>query len=645
VPHPTATPEHTEPVSLRRRLPVGAEFIDGRTHFRVWAPAVDTVDVVLVSGQQIRLLPEGQGYFSGSAGAKPGDRYLLKLGNAEQLYPDPCSRLQPEGPHKASQIVDPLAYRWRDAGWPGVALKGQVIYELHTGTFTPEGTWTAAATQLPELRRLGVTVIELMPVAEFDGRFGWGYDGVDLFAPSHLYGTPDDLRRFVDTAHVNGLGVILDVVYNHLGPAGNYLRAFAPAYFTNRYDNEWGDAINFDGDDSAPVREFFLANAAYWIDEFHFDGLRLDATQQIYDSSSRHIVTEIGEAVRRHAQRRQTMVIAENEAQDTRLVQPAAAGGHGLDAVWNDDFHHSAMVALHGRAEAYYSDTRGEAQELISAAKYGYLFQGQWYGWQQKARGTPAFGVPPAAFVTYLQNHDQIANSACGRRGHEVTSAGKWRAMTALMLLAPGTPMLFQGQEFSATAPFLYFADFDDALNAAVRKGRAEFLTQFPSVKDYVKHASLADPSDPATFHRCKLNFEERETNAAAYRLHQDLLRLRRETAAFSGQRPSALDGAVLSPFAFVLRFFDSPAGDDRILVVNLGPDVRRPSFAEPLLAPPQERSWHVEWSSEDPRYGGCGTPDVQPGGPWHIPAECALVFAPGEAISLPTAPVRRRTA
>jgi maltooligosyltrehalose trehalohydrolase len=631
-------------VFVRRRLPIGAEFIAGQTHFRVWAPAAGRLDVVL-SGTSVRMTPEGNGYFSARADAGPGDRYLFRIDRSEQLYPDPCSRSQPEGPHKASEIVDPLAYEWRDHAWPGAALNGQIIYELHTGTFTRDGTWESAANQLPELSRLGVTLVELMPVAEFDGRFGWGYDGVDLFAPSHLYGTPDALRQFVDTAHMNGIGVLLDVVYNHLGPAGNNLRAFSAAYFTDRYDNEWGEAINFDGDDSGPVREFFLANAGYWIDEFHFDGLRLDATQQIFDASPRHIVTEIGEAVRRRGGRRQTIVIAENEAQDTRLVRQVTSGGHGLDAVWNDDFHHSATVALHGRAEAYYHDTRGAVQELISAAKYGYLFQGQWYEWQQKPRGTPTFGLPPATFVTYLQNHDQIANSACGRRGHELTSPGKWRAMTALMLLLPGTPMLFQGQEFSSSAPFLYFADFDDEVNAAVRKGRTEFLTQFPSVKDFATRAALPNPSDPVTFDRCKLNFDERETHAPAYCLHEDLLRLRRETRAFSAQRASAVDGAVLSQFAFVIRFFEPTADGDRILVVNLARDVPGPSFAEPLLAPPYNRSWHMEWSSEDPRYGGCGTADIRPGASWYIPAECALVFAPGEPASVPSPPLRRRTA
>jgi maltooligosyltrehalose trehalohydrolase len=263
---------------------------------------------------------------------------------------------------------------------------------------------------------VGVTVLEVMPVAEFPGRFGWGYDGVDWFAPTRLYGTPDDFRAFVDRAHALGLGVILDVVYNHLGPDGNFLGRFSPDYFTDRYTTDWGAAINYDGDNAGPVRDFVTANAAYWIDEFHLDGLRLDATQNIYDASDRHILADIGAAARRAAGRRSVILVNENEQQKTRLVRPVDQGGYGLDMLWNDDFHHSGMVALTGRREAYYTDYRGTPQEFVSMAKYGYLYQGQWYKWQQKRRGTPAFGLPPAAFVTFVQNHDQVANSARGVR-------------------------------------------------------------------------------------------------------------------------------------------------------------------------------------------------------------------------------------
>jgi len=395
-----------------------------------------------------------------------------------------------------------------------------------------------------------------------------------------------------------------------------------------------------------PVREFFVANAAYWIEEFHLDGLRLDATQQIFDASPEHIVAAIGRVAREAAGSRSIVLVAENEPQHTRLVRSPESGGYALDALWNDDLHHAAVVAVTGRAEAYYSDTRGEPQELISAAKYGYLFQGQHYDWQRQPRGTPAWGIPPAAFVTFLQNHDQVANSARGLRVHQLTSPGRWRAMTALFLLMPGTPMLFQGQEFAASSPFLYFADFDGDLAAAVRTGRGEFLCQFPSVAMLERHGGvLADPGDPATFERCRLDFSERETQAEAYALHIDLLRMRREDAAFAAQRAGGVDGAVLSSSALALRFFTPDHLDDRVIVVNLGSDLTRGSFAEPLLAPPPDHDWSVRWSSEDPKYGGGGTRDPWPDGCWAIAAESTLVLGPGPKRPRSPMPVVRRTA
>jgi maltooligosyltrehalose trehalohydrolase len=630
----------------QRRLPIGAEPIDReRTHFRVWAPRARAAHVV-VNGRPTSLDAEPAGYFAATAEGRIGDRYQFKLDHTDRLFPDPASRFQPDGPDGPSEIVDPHTFRWTDQAWTGATLRGAVVYEMHVGTFTRAGTFAAAARELSELTRVGITIVEMMPVADFAGRFGWGYDGVDLFAPAHQYGTPDDLRHFVDAAHGCGVAVILDVVYNHLGPVGNYLREFSSSYFTDRYDNEWGDAINFDGPDAGPVREFFAANAAYWIEEFHLDGLRLDATQQIFDGSSQHVIALLAARAREAAGSRSIVIVAENEPQDTRLVRPVAAGGYGVDAVWNDDFHHSATVALTGRSEAYYGDTRGEPQELISAAKYGYLFQGQHYDWQRKARGTATWDLPPTAFVTFLQNHDQVANSARGLRGHQLTSPGKWRAMTALLLLMPGTPMLFQGQEFSASSPFLYFADFGGDLGDAVRRGRSEFLHQFPSVADLEQRGGVvADPRDRATFERCILDFSERQTHAGAYALHSDLLRLRREELAFCAPQPDAVDGAVLSPAALLLRFFTPGHRDDRLLIVNLGPDLIRPSFAEPLIAPPGDADWTLRWSSEDPHYCGNGTPEMWPDGCWRIASESAVVLSPGPKRSRRPLPLVRRTA
>jgi maltooligosyltrehalose trehalohydrolase len=645
----SSSASQASPRPATRRFPIGAEYLEhGQTDVRVWAPAAARVDVVVESGATTSLQREDGGYFRGLIDAEPGARYRFRLDAADQLLPDPVSRFQPEGPHGPSEIIDPRAFAWTDDAWTGARREGQVVYEMHIGTFTCGGTWASAIAELKELARLGITIIEVMPVADFDGRFGWGYDGVNLFAPSHLYGRPDDMRRFVDAAHSNGIAVILDVVYNHFGPVGNYLNLFSPAYFTDTYENEWGDAINFDGPDAQPVREFFETNARYWIEEFHLDGLRLDATQQIFDRSAENILAVVGRAAREAAGKRWVVLIAENEPQDTRLVRPIDEGGYALDALWNDDFHHSAMVALTGRGEAYYTDTRGGPQEFISAAKYGYLFQGQHYDWQQQPRGTPGWGLPPAAFVTYLQNHDQIANSARGLRGHQLTSPGRWRAMTALLLLLPQTPMLFQGQEFAASSPFLYFADFEPDLAAAVKKGRSEFLTQFRSVADYEKRATLDDPGDPATFERCKLDFREREMHAQAYALHADLLRLRREAAVFREPRcggPGGIDGAVLSPSAFALRFFTPDHSDDHLLVVNLGADLLRSSFAEPLLAPPERADWMLLWSSEDPAYGGGGTPEIFPDERWRLPGESALVLTPGPRRRHRPWPKVRRTA
>ncbi len=622
-----------------RRYPVGAEIIEGHegAHLRVWAPARRRVDVVCVDagGLLESLSPEGDGHFSGTVprlGA--GVRYAFVLDGEARQLPDPASRFQPEGPHGPSQVIDPRRFRWTDRSWRGVGSRHAVVYELHVGTFTPEGTFAAAVSRLDHLRELGVTVIELMPLHEFPGRFGWGYDGVDLWAPSHLYGEPDDLRRFVDEAHGRGLGVILDVVYNHVGPDGNYLEAFSPHYFTCRYPNEWGKALDFDGESAAPVREFFVENAGYWIDEYHLDGLRLDATQSIFDSSPEHVLAAIGRRVRAAAGGRETFVVAENEPQDARLVRAPAEGGYGLDALWNDDFHHAARVALTGDTEAYYTDYAGTPQEIISAVRWGYLYQGQRYRWQKKARGTASLDRPAEAFVLYLENHDQIANSARGARMGGLASPGQVRAMTAVLLLAPGTPMLFQGQEFASSRPFLYFADHADDLGAAVARGRAEFLRQFPSLAAPAAQASLAVPSALSTFAACKLDWSELERHSETLRLHRDLLRLRREDAAFRHQRSDRVAGAVLAAEAFALRYFE-PSGD-RLLLVNLGTDRRLPILPEPLLAPPAGAAWSIVWSSEDLAYGGRGVAPLESDDGWLLPARSAMVLAPEESPSAP---------
>ena len=611
---------------MTRRYPVGAEVSPhGGTHFRVWAPKSNRVEVV-IENHAIGLAREPDGYFSGAVPrAAHGDRYKFRLDGGDS-FPDPVSRFQPEGPHGPSQIVDPSRFPWSDAAWQGCRLERQVIYEMHLGTFTPEGTWKAARRQLPELAAAGITVVELMPLADFPGRFGWGYDGVNWFAPAHIYGDPDDARRFIDDAHRAGLGVALDVVYNHFGPDGNYLRQFAGDYFSERYDNDWGEALNFDGENAAPMRELVVTNAACWADEYHIDGLRLDATHQIFDASPENIMTALANSFRNAGRGRKSFVVAESESQESRLARSVTQGGVGLDGLWNDDFHHTAQVAVTGRHEAYYTDYQGKPQELVSTVKYGYLFQGQRYTWQYKQRGSPAWGLHPWQFVTFLQNHDQIANSGRGQRLHLLTSPARYRAITALLLLAPGTPMLFQGQEFAASAPFLFFADHQDQLRSVVREGRIQFLSQFPSLAQPEARSLLADPGDPATFQQCKLDFRERHTHAPIYQLHKDLLRLRRDDPGLRGR----VDGAVLAGEAFLLRFFGE-AGDDRLLLMNLGPDLSLEPAPEPLLAPPENTVWSLQWSSEDPAYGGGGTPQPHGAADWRLPGHAALLLRPKE--------------
>jgi maltooligosyltrehalose trehalohydrolase len=618
------------PGVYNRRFPVGAEPAPGGVYFRVWAPHAKRVELFIGADDWSapeELKPEGQGYFSGFiSGCAAGDLYRFRVDGQEQLLPDPASRFQPDGPFGPSMVVDASQFVWHDADWSGVGLGNQVIYEMHIGTFSLEGTWQAASRQLAELRRLGVTVLEVMPVNDFCGSFGWGYDGVNFFAPTRLYGAPDDLRLFVDQAHGAGLAVILDVVYNHAGPTGNFLKDFSRDYFTDRYENEWGEAINFDGPNSAAVREFFLSNARYWISEFHLDGLRLDATQALFDASEKHILSELVQTVRQAAAPKSTIVIGENEPQDSKLMRPVDDQGYGLDGLWNDDFHHSAMVALTGHNEAYYTDYFGNPQEFISGAKRGYLYQGQYYRWQKKRRGASTMGIKPAAFINYLQNHDQVANSGRGWRVHRMADPGVYRALTAIFLLSPQTPMLFQGQEFAASTPFAYFADHGGKLAEKVKRGRREFLHQFPSLAAEAMQPELPDPTDAQVFASCKLDFSERSRHHEIYALHQDLLRLRRTDLAFNSQEEGALDGAVLGVRAWLLRFF-APNGKDRLLVINLGIDTMLSAVPEPLLAPPLGTIWQVLWSSENPRYGGTGALPLENENGWLIIGKSAVVL------------------
>lgn len=526
-------------------------------------------------------------------------------------------------------VVDDDAFEWTDTAWRGARIEGQVIYELHIGAFTPDGTFDAAARKLGYLRDLGVTMLEIMPLAECPGRFNWGYDGVQLFAPYHVYGDYDALKRFVDRAHAHGLAVILDVVYNHLGPDGNYLRCFSERYFSTRYKTDWGEALNFDDEDAHGARDFVVHNARHWIGAFHLDGFRLDATQSIFDASERHIIAQLVDEARACARPRDIVVVAENEPQCGEHLLSPAQGGFGLDAMWNDDFHHSAKVALTGSRDGYFNDYTGRAQEFLSCIRHGFLYQGQWYDWQRRPRGSLVRGLPPASFVIFIQNHDQVGNTFIGDRVHVTTAPARYRALTALMLLTPQTPMLFMGQEFASSSRFMFFADHHEDLGRLVHEGRRKFLRQFRAYADAPAQALFADPRADATFMDSKLDWSEARLNAHAVLFHRELLRLRADDPVLSLQRREALEGATLTEYALVLRWFDEVHGD-RVLLLNLGRESALAPASEPLLAPRRHCVWRLRWSSEDPRYGGFGriTPVEQDGrGPWRLPGQCAVLL------------------
>jgi len=600
-----------------RKMPIGAEIIQDAVHFRIWAPKCKSIEVLIDGRGRSSLKSEKNGYFSGAFEEIREDDLYKFVVDGGDAFPDPASRCQPQGPHGPSQIINPNKFNWTDHEWKGITEKDQVIlYEFHVGTFTEEGTWQAAAEKLPYLRGLGVTLLEMMPIAEFPGKFNWGYDGVDLFAPTRNYGTPDDLRSFINEAHHLGLGVILDVVYNHFGPSGNYLYQYSDFYLTEE-EGDWGKTINFDGEHCKPVREFFIENAGYWIDEYHFDGLRLDACHAIHDRSSPHIFLEICKKVKEKGGGRSTYVSAENEKQESIFVFSEDQGGYQLDAVWNEDFHHSAYVRLTGRKEAYFSDYCGRSQEFLSSAKFNFLYQGQWYPWQQQCRGTPAIGVPAYHFINFLENHDQVANTGNAQRLHSLSQPKAYRAMTTLWLLSPQIPLFFQGQEFASSPHFHYFCDHEQELAGCVDKGRLEFLSQFVSMHDPNVIDRIPLPHEERAFRLSKLKWQEKENHGEILQFHKDLIQLRKRDPVFHHLKEAKIEGSVLTDDVFLLRYF-SPYGE-RLLLVNFGVDYLIEPASDPLLAPSLDRVWTIRWSSEFPEYGGSGFRQVTPKGSWTI--------------------------
>lgn len=528
---------------MNRQSTLGAWPTNSGTRFRVWAPLAHTIEAVGEGSKRFALEKRADGTFGGvSASFRAGDRYAYLI-DGEGPYPDPASRSQPEGVHGPSEIIDPARFAWSDASWRGIARGELILYELHVGTFTPEGTFAGVASKLDHLVRLGVNAIELMPVAEFAGRRNWGYDGVDLFAPSRCYGTPDDLRRLVDCAHRMGLAVLIDVVYNHFGPSGNYLGRFSPYYISESHRTPWGAAVNLDGSGSAMVREFLIQNALCWIDEYHCDGLRLDATHALIDDSPTHFLAELGAQVHDSSRGRHIHLIAEDHRNLAVMLRPRSALGWGLDGVWSDDFHHQVRRLLAGDADGVYQDFHGTVADLVTTLNDGWLFRGEYSNYRGRNRGTDPAGIDRRKFVFFIQNHDRIGNRALGDRLNQQIDVSAYRAATMLLMCVPETPLLFMGQEWAAQTRFLFFTDHDEELGRQVREGRRREFRHYAAFQDPHILEQILDPQDAQTFLRSKLDWSEleREDCAAMFRLNRALIALRRTELNRAGRKCVAI--------------------------------------------------------------------------------------------------------
>ncbi len=584
---------------LSRLRPQGADLTAGGVRYRIWAPERRQVEARILPGdggkmRTMMLTRDEEGYHAAlDAAGMAGDRYQYVV-DGDGPFPDPASRFQPEGVHGVSEVTDPHAYAWGDSGWRRPPLRDLVVYELHIGTFTPEGTFAAAIKKLPCLCDLGIKALQIMPVADFPGTRNWGYDGVSLFAPARCYGRPDELKALVDAAHALGLAVALDVVYNHLGADGNYLGVYSRFYFNDDVHTTWGAALNFDGLRHAVVREYFLSNAEYWLDEFHFDGLRLDATHAILDTSSPHLLAEIAQAV--HA--RGAFVIAEDERNLATVITP---DGLGMDAVYADDFCHSIQVALGDRS--YQADFTGSAEELAGELLQGWHYRGQLSMHQGLPRGSEAGHLPPEKFLLCISNHDQVGNRAFGERLHQLTTPEAYRAASALLLLAPATPMLFMGQEWGAKAPFLYFTNHHDELGRLVTEGRRREFARFPEFRDPETALTIPDPQSFETFTRSKLDWDERlrSPHRELLALYRECLRLRAGEPAL---RPAGREGwEVTDAGAVMLRY----GGRDREWLV-----MAHLASASAAVALPEGR-WQILLSTNEPRFGGSESVSFDP--------------------------------
>jgi len=609
----------TAPFTLRR----GATVLpDGGVRFELWAPRARSVAVQLTTGTRALEYPldaQGGGVFAAViADAGAGARYSYRLDGGPNR-PDPVSRLQPAGVHGPSEVVDPSAYAWTETDWKGPAMADLAIYELHVGTFTEAGTFAGVVDRLPYLRDLGITALELMPVAEFPGARNWGYDGVHPYAPHHAYGGPAGLRALVDAAHQQGLAVILDVVYNHLGPEGNYLADFGP-YFTDCYRTPWGPALNFDGPDSDEVRRYVVDNACYWISEYHVDGLRLDAVHAIFDFGARHILEELASAARAAgaAQQRRVIVIAESALNDPRVVRAPARGGWGMDGQWNDDFHHAVHVALTGERDGYYADYDGAAA-VAKALQDRFVLDGSYSPFRRRHHGAPAGDVPEDRFVVAVQTHDQVGNRARGERLSALVSFPALKLAAAAMLVSPYVPLLFMGEEYGETRPFLYFVSHGDPqLVEAVREGRRREFADF----DW--QGALPEPDSPETFAASRLSWALDGSSARAVSaLYRDLLALRRSEPALRPGAATVRVGGDAGSGLVTLALMP-PGGAELFAALNL--------TAAAADAVPPAAGWTIRLSTEDPRYGGSGVPRPDPSGALPLAPWSAVVLQAGTA-------------
>lgn len=584
---------------------LGAVRRDRAVGFRVWAPGRTIVELVLdpdgAAPRRERLAPSADGTFTGTFDdVAVGDLYAYVL-DGDGPYPDPCSRFQPHGVHRPSAVIDPAAFQWFDDGWTGVPLERAVIYELHVGTFTPAGTFAGVAERLPYLAELGVTLVELMPVADFPGARNWGYDGVSLFAPCRQYGTPDDLRRLVDAAHRLGLGVLLDVVYNHFGPDGAYGTVFSPFYRSSRHESPWGPAINLDGEQSAPVRGFFIENALHWLHEYHVDGLRLDATHALADESTPHFLAELAARVGESVTGRTVLLMAEDDRNLATIVRPPEDGGWGLDAVWADDFHHHVRRRVAGDSDGYYQDYTGAIADLATTLRQGWFYCGQHSDYAGGPRGTDPAGVPVARMVICVQNHDQIGNRPFGTRLNHQIEPAMYRALSALLLFAPETPLLFMGQEWAASVPFLFFTDHHPGLGRLVTEGRRKEFSRFAAFADEAVRARIPDPQADATFEASRLRWDEcaRAPHAGTLALYRALLGLRRTEPAL--QAHSRFDAVPLDESGLALARGEAP-GQAMLLVAWLQESGGAYEQRRHGPAVPGGR-WSLVLSTEEPRF------------------------------------------